>query len=175
MKPLLVPFKLPPLTRSVLFLAATLLTCSLGLPAARAQASQAFASSAGDAAPGNGAVDSAGGDKAGETVVLTGTITNAAGVLPGGVVIVTATKQMAVTNAAGVFELVVPADAGPLEARVTYGGYADEKMVLNAATGASTVRLTNARVIVVARRQRLQKYLKTARKQIKHDLRQLRK
>ncbi|MCI1186926.1 carboxypeptidase-like regulatory domain-containing protein [Hymenobacter sp. DH14] len=159
--------------RSVLFLAATVLTCSLGFNKAQAQTALAFASNAEYATAGSSETPTA--SKNSEKMVLTGKITNAAGVLPGAVVIITATKQMAVTNAEGEFEFVVPANAGPLDARVTYGGYADEKMVLNAANAESTVSLTNAHVVVVARSQRLEKYLKTARKQIKHELRQLHK
>jgi hypothetical protein len=111
--------------------------------------------------------------RASESMVLTGKITNAAGVLPGAVIILTANKHMAVTNADGEFEIEVPADSGPLQARVTYGGYADESMVLNAGEALSTVNLANATVIVVARRQRLKAYLKTARKQVRHELKQI--
>ena len=96
-------------------------------------------------------------------LVIAGKITNAAGVLPGAAIILTATRQMAVTNANGESELVVPAGAGPLRARVTYAGYADELITLNAGTAESTVNLANA-TVVVARKQRLKTYLKTARK-----------
>lgn len=108
-----------------------------------------------------------------EEVVIVGKITNPAGVLPGAVVILTATKQMAVTNADGEFQFTVPANAGPLRARVTYGGYADELMTLNDGAAASTVNLANATVIVVSRKQRLKAYLKTSRKQVRRSLKQL--
>lgn len=111
--------------------------------------------------------------RATETMVLAGKITNAAGVLPGAVIILTANKHMAVTNADGEFEIEVPADSGPLQARVTYAGYADESIVLNAGEATSTVNLANATVIVVARRQRLKAYMKTARKQVRHELKQI--
>ena len=110
-----------------------------------------------------------------ETMVLTGKITNSAGLLAGAVVILTATKQMAVTNADGEFQFVVPASAGALDARVTYAGYADEKMTLNASADESTVNLANARVIVVARKQQLKFYLKTAQKEVKRSLKKVRK
>ena len=110
-----------------------------------------------------------------EKVQLIGKITNPAGVLPGAVVILTATKQMAVTNADGEFEFEVPANAGALDAVVTYAGYADEKMTLNAAAAESTTNLANARVIVVARRQQLKFYLKSARKQVKRSIKQVHK
>ena len=108
-----------------------------------------------------------------EQLVIVGKITNPAGVLPGAVVILTATKKMAVTNANGEFEFVVPANTGPLRARVTYGGYADELITLNDGSAQATVNLANATVIVVARRQQLKAYLKTARKQVRRSLRQL--
>ncbi len=108
-----------------------------------------------------------------EQLVIMGKITNPAGVLPGAVVILTATKQMAVTNGDGEFQFVVPASAGQLRARVTYAGYADELMTLNDGAAASTVNLANATVIVVARKQQLKVYLKTARKQVRRSLRHL--
>jgi hypothetical protein len=155
---------------------AFVLTCALSLSATTAQAQGAFASNATFVSSNNG---SNGGSttapSAGEKVVLTGKITNPAGVLPGAVVILTASKQMAVTNAEGEFEFTVPANAGALEAVVTYAGYADEKMTLNASADESTVSLTNARVVVISRRNQLKKYLKTAHKQVKHDLKQLHK
>lgn len=49
-----------------------------------------------------------------ELVVLVGKSTNPAGVLPGAVIILTASKKMAVTNADGEFQFVVPANAGAL-------------------------------------------------------------
>ncbi|OGX82826.1 hypothetical protein BEN47_18125 [Hymenobacter lapidarius] len=110
-----------------------------------------------------------------EKIVLSGTITNPAGVLPGAVVILTSTKQMAVTNADGEFQFVVPANAGPLLARVTYAGYADEDMTLNASVAESTVTLANAQVIVVARKQRLKAYRKTAQKEVRRSLKQVHK
>lgn len=110
-----------------------------------------------------------------EKVLLVGKITNPAGALPGAVVILTATRQMAVTNADGEFQFEVPAQAGALDALVTYAGYADEKITLNAAVAESTTNLANARVIVVARRQQLKFYLKTARKQAKRSIRQIHK
>ena len=110
----------------------------------------------------------------GDNMVLTGKITNPAGALPGAVVIISATKQMAVTNAEGEFEFVVPAGAGELAAVVTYAGYADEALTLNTGASESTATLSHARVIVVSRKQQLKKYLKTARKQVKRDLRRLR-
>ena len=110
-----------------------------------------------------------------EMMVLAGKITNPAGPLAGAVVILTATKQMAATNADGEFQFVVPASSGALDARVTYAGYADEKMVLNTTADESTVNLANAQVVVVARKQQLKFYLKTARKQVKRSLKQVHK
>ena len=149
------------------------LVCLLSLVFANAQAQNSFAS--------NGYYASNGSDRANnpsesvESVVLVGKITNPAGVLPGAVIILTASKQMAVTNADGEFQFVVPATAGPLQALVTYAGYADEKMTLNASADESTVNLTDARVIVVSRKQSLKTYLKTARKEVKRSLKQVHK
>ncbi|MBH8560162.1 carboxypeptidase-like regulatory domain-containing protein [Hymenobacter negativus] len=147
-------------------LAATVFACVVSLTSFSAQAHQRFTNTA-DAMV-NADND---GDIKPEKTLLIGKITNPAGPLPGAVVILTGTKQMAVTNADGEFEFEVPANAGALDAVVTYAGYADEKMTLNAAATESTVSLTNARVIVVSRKQQLKRYLKTAHKQVKHDLR----
>lgn len=137
------------------------------------QAQIAFSSSKAHAPTGSWTTTPAAAEP-GEQMVLTGIITNKDGALPGAVVILKATKQMAVTNASGEFQLVVPANAGPLKALVTYAGYADEEMTLNAGNEASTISLTHTKVIVVARRQRLKRYIKTAHKQVKHELRKLR-
>ena len=110
-----------------------------------------------------------------EKVLLIDKITNPAGVLPGAVVTLTATKQMAVTNADGEFQFEVPANAGALDAVVTYAGYADEKMTLNVAAAESTTNLANARVIMVARRQQLKFYLKSVRKQVRCSIKQVHK
>ena len=153
-------------------LAATVFAFVINLTSLTAQAQQVFASAAYV-----GTADTDGGTSGTkpETMVLMGKITNPAGPLPGAVVILTGTKQMAVTNADGEFEFEVPANAGALAALVTYAGYADEKMTLNASADESTVSLTNARVIVVSRKQQLKRYLKTAHKQVRRDLRQVRK
>jgi len=67
-----------------------------------------------------------------------------------------ATKQIAITNADGEFQFVVPASAGVLQATVTYASYAKADN--------STVNLANAQVVVVARKQQLKFYLETANK-----------
>ena len=152
-------------------LAATVFTWVISLASLTAQAQHSFARTAYALTTDT---DSDSNGTKPEKMTLIGKITNPAGPLPGAVVILTASKQMAVTNADGEFEFEVPANAGALDAVVTYAGYADEKMTLNAAAE-STVNLTNARVIVVSRKQQLKRYLKTAHKQVKRDLRQVRK
>ena len=109
------------------------------------------------------------------SMVLWGRISTPAGVLPGAVIILTASKQMTVTNADGEFQFVVPANTGPLQARVTYAGYADEVVMLNAAADESQVNLTSAQGTVVSRKQQFSTYLKTARKELKRTLKQVRK
>jgi hypothetical protein len=151
-------------------LAATVFTCAISLTSLPARAQQPFASTAYAMATTN----ADGGDTKPEKMMLIGKITNPAGPLPGAVVILTGTKQMAVTNADGEFEFEIPANAGALQAVVTYAGYADEAMTLNGAAEESTVSLTDARVITVSRKQQLKHYLKTAHKQVKRELRQAR-
>ena len=161
--------------RSTFFLhCAILLTCAISFiaPAEAQAAGKQKGQYATNAPAGRGTATNP--PVATETVVLAGKITNAAGPLPGAVVIIKSLKQMAVTNADGEFELTVPANAGDLQAVVTYAGYADEKMTLNPNGQESTLSLTNARVVVVSRKQQLKRYLKTANKQVKKDLRQVR-
>ncbi|MBF9143777.1 carboxypeptidase-like regulatory domain-containing protein [Hymenobacter properus] len=154
-------------------LSALFLAFSLSFIANLTSQAQVVASNAAFASADNGPTTGPGASA--EKVVLVGKITNPSGPLPGAVVILKDTKQMAVTNADGEFEFTVPANAGSLDAVVTYAGYADEKMTLNTNAEESTVSLTNARVIVVSRKNQLKKYLKTAKKQVKRELKQVRK
>ena len=107
------------------------------------------------------------------TMVLTGRITNHDGPLPGAVVTLVGTKQMAVTNSEGEFHFVVPASSRTLQAVVSYAGYADENLTLNADDAESTATLADAQAIPMARRQQLKFYLKTARKAANRDLREV--
>ena len=107
------------------------------------------------------------------TVVLTGRITNPDGPLPGAVVTLVSTKQMAVTNSEGEFQLTVPASSRTLQAVVSFAGYADEYLTLNAGDAESTATLTDEQAIPVARRQQLKFYLRTARKEAHRDLREV--
>ena len=107
------------------------------------------------------------------TVVLVGRITNPDGPLPGAVVTLLITKQMAVTNSEGEFQFVVPASARTLRAVVSFAGYADETLTLNADDAESTATLADEQAIPVARRQQLKFYLKTARKEARRDLREV--
>jgi hypothetical protein len=161
---------------SLLVTVASFLTLSLG-SVSRSEAQVVFASNKTYAAAnvGRSSAPDAKAASSSEKIILMGKITNPAGVLPGAVVILKASRQMAVTNADGEFQFEVPANSGALQAVVTYAGYADEPMTLNAAASQSTVSLTNAKVIVVARRQQLKNYLRTARKQVKRDLKKVHK
>ena len=160
---------------ATLLLAASLLLSVLSLNPASAQTFLASSTVLGSTPENDGTAPVTPKNEPAEKVVLVGKITNPAGPLPGAVIILSDTKQMTVTNANGEFEFVVPANAGPLLARVTYAGYADESMTLNAAAAESTVNLANAKVIVVARKQQLKAYLKTARKEVNHSLKQVHK
>ena len=107
------------------------------------------------------------------TVVLTGRITDPGGPLPGAVVTLVGTKQMAVTNSEGEFQFTVPANTRTLQAVVSFAGYADEHLTLNADDAESTATLTDEQAIPLARRQQLKFYLKTARKEAGRDLREV--
>ena len=108
-------------------------------------------------------------------VLRKGTVSTTAGVLPGAVVTIVGTNQMAVTNSDGEFQVLVPAGSGPLTATVSYAGFADETAVLAAGTEASAVRMTTVKTVHVDKAHQLKTYQKTARKQVKRSLRQVRK
>ena len=114
-------------------------------------------------------------DESTGSMVLWGRITTPTGVLPGAVIILTISKRMTVTNADGEFQFVVPANTGPLQARVTYAGYADETVLLNASADESRVNLTNARAMVVSRKEQFSSYFNSARQELKRSLKQVRK
>lgn len=107
------------------------------------------------------------------TVVLSGRIATPNGPLPGAVVTLVDTKQMAVTNSEGEFQFVVPAKTRTLQAVVSFAGYADEHLTLNADDAESTATLADERAIPLARRQQLKFYLKTARKEANRELREV--
>lgn len=109
------------------------------------------------------------------TIVLSGRIANPDGPLPGAVVTLVSTKQMAVTNSEGEFQFVVPASTRTLQAVVSFAGYADERLTLNTDDAESTATLTDEHAIPMARRQQLKFYLKTARKEANRDLREVRR
>lgn len=107
------------------------------------------------------------------TVVIVGRIASPEGPLPGAVVTLVGTKQMAVTNSEGDFQFVVPASTRTLQAIVSFAGYADERLTLSTDDAESTATLADEQAIPVARRQQLKFYLKTARKEARHDLREV--
>lgn len=109
------------------------------------------------------------------TVVLSGRIANPDGPLPGAVVTLVGSKQMAVTNSEGEFQFVVPAGTRTLQAVVSFAGYADEPLTLSTDDAESTVTLADEQAIPVGRRQQLKFYLKTARKEAHRDLREVRR
>lgn len=96
------------------------------------------------------------------TVVLTGFVTTSAGPLPGAVIKLVGSMETAVTDAEGRYHVRVPANT-PVRATASYAGYRDQPVTLEEAN--PDVKLTTPQVVQVARKQRLQKYLKTARKQ----------
>ncbi len=109
------------------------------------------------------------------TVIVAGLITSPNGPLPGAVVTLIATRQMAVTNSEGEFQFTVPAGSRVLKAVVSCAGYTDEALSLNVDDAEPTATLSDAHTIAVPRRQQLKFYLRTARKEAHRELRQLHK
>ena len=107
------------------------------------------------------------------TMVLTGHVKTAAGPLPGAVVKVANSSEMAVTDADGSFHLTVPVSTHPVQATASYAGFADQPVVLDATS--SDVSLSVVHVIKIAKKQQLKTYLKTARKQVRKNLHAVRR
>lgn len=109
------------------------------------------------------------------TVLLTGRVLSPAGRLPGAVVTLTGTKLKAVTNENGEFNLSVPAGSATMSLTTSYAGFLDETVTLLPDAAPLTLSLTRPQAIKVARRQQLKAYLKTARKQVKKQVKRTRK
>ncbi|MFD1469664.1 hypothetical protein ACFQ48_15665 [Hymenobacter caeli] len=122
--------------------------------------------SAGPAAPASAAPVAA-------TKELTGRVETAHGALPGAVVRLASSGQSCVTDAQGNFHFAVPANAGPLGAVATYAGFADVSTTLAPGGAPAVVQLLTPIAIKMGRKQQLKTYLKTARREVRHDLRQI--
>ena len=109
------------------------------------------------------------------TTVIRGKVVTPAGMLPGAVIRLKSTQQIAVTNAEGEFRLAVPVGGGPQRATVSFAGYEDEEVVLNTGEAGTSVSLAKVHLIKVKRNQRLTVYMKTARKQSRKASRSVRK
>ncbi|MDO7876880.1 hypothetical protein Q5H93_19195 [Hymenobacter sp. ASUV-10] len=103
--------------------------------------------------------------------LLRGHITSPVGILPGAIVELTTTKQRCVSNAAGEFSILLPADGTPQEATVSFAGFADEMVILSIEAPDPVIEIKKPQTIKVRREQRLESYLKTARRQSKKELR----
>ncbi len=108
-----------------------------------------------------------------KTLALTGRVETGQGPLAGATVRLLRSGQTGVTNEAGTFLFAVPADAGPLAATVSYPGCPEVNVTLQP-TGPPAVVQLAAPVVTKADRKRLKPFLKTARRQARHELRQLR-
>lgn len=145
-------------------------TCLLVLLAAGSVAASALAQSRPARAaglPSTSAVTTA------PTRPLSGRVETEQGPLAGATVRLLGSGQTCVTNEAGSFLFAVPADAGPLPAAVSYPGCAEVNVTLQPAGPPAVVKMPTP-VVTKADRKRLKPFLKTARRETKHDLRQLR-
>ncbi|MDO7877119.1 hypothetical protein Q5H93_20405 [Hymenobacter sp. ASUV-10] len=109
------------------------------------------------------------------TTVIRGKVVSPAGILPGAVVKLRSTQQLAVANAEGEFQLAVLADGGPQVATVSFAGFEDEEIILNPSEAGTKVSLAKVHFIKVKRNQSLKVYMKTARKQSRKASRSVRR
>ncbi|AMJ64559.1 carboxypeptidase-like regulatory domain-containing protein [Hymenobacter sp. PAMC 26628] len=106
-------------------------------------------------------------------VVLAGRVETLAGALPGAVVRLSRLDQVCVTDAQGNFSFTVPAGMGPEAAVASYAGFADVAAALQPGTTLAVVQLLTPVNISLPKQQQLKAYLKTARQEVRYDLRQI--
>lgn len=106
-------------------------------------------------------------------LTLAGRVETTQGPLSGAVVRLPRLNQTCVTNAEGSFLFAVPADAGPLAVVTTYPGCADVSTILLAGGTPAVVQLSPP-MLTKAGEKQLKTYMKVARREMKHSLRQIR-
>lgn len=109
----------------------------------------------------------------GATRAFIGRVVNPDGPLPGAVIKVAGTKEMAVSNANGEFSVLLPASSAPVQLMVSYAGFADETVSVQPGSPDTTLRLASPQPIKVGRKQELKAYLKTAHREARRSLRRL--
>ncbi|OGX91363.1 hypothetical protein [Hymenobacter coccineus] len=107
------------------------------------------------------------------SVVLAGRVETLAGALPGAVVRLPRLDQSCVTDAQGNFSFTLPASTGTETAVASYAGFADVKAALQPGATLAVVQLLTPVNISLTKQQQLKSYLKTARHEVKHELRQI--
>lgn len=155
-----------------------LLICLAGLTAFGANAQSPFAGNVSYASSASHglvpAPPATTADNAVATAFFVGKVVNPAGAaLPGSVVKLLGTDQLAVANGEGEFLLTVPATDAPLQLLVSYAGFESETTTLSFRDQGATLMLATPIAIKVARKQQLKTYRKTARHQMKRSLRHL--
>ncbi|MBF9141219.1 carboxypeptidase-like regulatory domain-containing protein [Hymenobacter properus] len=109
----------------------------------------------------------------GATRTFIGRVVNPDGALPGAVITVAGTKEMAVSNSNGEFSVLLPATSSPIKLTVSYGGFADETVSVLPDSPDTTLRLASPQPIKVGRKQELKAYMKTAHREVRRSLRRL--
>ncbi|MDO7845493.1 carboxypeptidase regulatory-like domain-containing protein [Hymenobacter sp. M29] len=109
----------------------------------------------------------------GTTHTFIGRVVNPDGALPGAVISVVGTKEMAVSNSNGEFSLLLPATNAPVKLTVSYAGFADETVSVQPDSPDTTLRLASPQPIKVGRKQELKAYMKTAHREARRSLRRL--
>jgi hypothetical protein len=106
-------------------------------------------------------------------VALAGRVETVDGPLAGAVVRLPRLDQSCVTDAQGTFRFTVPAGAGPEPVVASYAGFADVTAALQPGAALAVMQLLTPVNISLTKQQQLKSYLKTARREVKHDLRQI--
>ncbi|MFD2719744.1 carboxypeptidase regulatory-like domain-containing protein [Hymenobacter monticola] len=109
----------------------------------------------------------------GATRTFIGRVVNPDGPLPGAVIKVVGTKEMAVSNSNGEFSVLLPVTAAAVPLTVSYAGFADETVSVQPDSPDTTLRLASPQPIKVGRKQELKAYMKTAHREVRRTLRRL--
>lgn len=111
--------------------------------------------------------------EAGTTRTFIGRVVNPDGALPGAVISVVGTREMAVSNSNGEFSLLLPATTAPVQLTVSYAGFADETVSVQPDSPDTTLKLALPQPVRVGRKQELKAYMKTAHRDVRRTLRRL--
>lgn len=104
--------------------------------------------------------------------VVTGRIDSRQQLIQGAIILINGTNDRVVTDATGMFRVVIPDSMKVGTLTASYAGYADEHRAFRADTF-NVIRMLHETPIKVSRKNRLEFYMRTAHRQIRKELRKV--